>query len=74
METSEEKKCCENNQRSCLCCKMPGVFIALIGVAVLLGALDVLSIKTAGVTVGVLLILLGLKKIFAGMCKCCDKS
>ncbi|MGA3285129.1 MAG: hypothetical protein ABSD57_11820 [Verrucomicrobiota bacterium] len=50
------------------------MFIVLMGVAVLLGALDVISIKAAGIAVGVLLILYGLKKIFAGMCKCCDKS
>jgi uncharacterized membrane protein len=53
---------------------MPGVFIVLIGVAVLLGALEMISIKAAAITVGVLLILFGLKKICAGMCKCCDKS
>lgn len=74
METSEEKTCCENKKCCCFCHKMPGVFIVLMGVAVLLGALDVISIKAAGIAVGVLLILYGLKKIFAGMCKCCDKS
>jgi hypothetical protein len=53
---------------------MPGVFIVLVGVTVLLWALDVLSSKTAGITVAILLILLGLQKIFAGMCNCCGKS
>ena len=43
METSEEKSCCENKKPCCLCEKMGGVFIVLIGVAILLGALDVLS-------------------------------
>jgi uncharacterized membrane protein len=52
---------------------MGGVFIILMGVAVLLGTLEVISIKAAAITVGVLLILFGLKKICASMCKCCDK-
>ena len=74
METSEEKKSCENEKPCCLCQKMGGVFIVLIGVAILLGALDVLSEKTAMVSISIIVILIGLKKICGGMCKCCDKN
>ena len=74
METSEEKNCCENKKPCCLCEKMGGVFIVLIGVAILLGALDVLSEKTAMIGISIMVILIGLKKICGGMCKCCDKN
>jgi len=74
METSEDKKCCENEKPCCLCKKMGGVFIILIGVAILLGALDVVSEKTVWIIIPILVILIGLKKICGGMCKCCDKS
>ena len=68
METPENKKPC------CLCQKMGGVFIVLIGVAILLGALDVLSEKNALIGISIMVILIGLKKTCSGMCKCCDKS
>jgi len=74
METTEEKKGCEARKCCCFCHKVPGVLISLIGVAILLGALDVLSAKATGITVAVLIILYGLKKMCAGMCKCCDKA
>jgi len=74
METSEEKNSCENKKPCCLCQKMGGVFIVLIGVAILLGALDVLSEKTAMIGIGIVVILIGLKKICGGACKCCDKN
>jgi len=74
METSENKNSCEVKKPCCLCQKMGGVFIILIGVAILLGALDVLSEKTALISISIIVILIGLKKICGGMCKCCDKS
>jgi uncharacterized protein YqgC (DUF456 family) len=74
MEMTEEKKCCENKKCCCFCHKMPGVLIILIGVALLLGALDVLTPKVEWISIAVLVILIGLKKMCAGMCKCCDKS
>jgi len=45
METAEEKKCCETKKCGCCCHKMCGVFIVIIGVLVLLRALDVLASK-----------------------------
>lgn len=69
METPEVKpegKCC------CLCHKMFGVFIALAGVAGLLGAFGVLSAKAAAIAGSILLILAGLQTLFRCKCKCCN--
>jgi len=63
METTEEKKCCENKKCCCPCHIMGGVFIILIGVAILLGALDVISGKAEWITIAILVILIGLKKM-----------
>jgi hypothetical protein len=53
---------------------MGGVFIILIGVAILLDAFDVLSPKVEWISIAVLVMQIGLKKMFDGKCKCCDKS
>ena len=53
---------------------MGGVFIVLIGVAILLGELDVISWKAGWISISIIVILIGLKKVCGGMCKCCDKS
>ena len=74
METSEEKNSYENKKPCCLCQKMGGVFIVLIGVAILLGALEVISTKAEWISISIIVILIGLKKICGGMCKCCDKN
>ena len=74
METPEDKKCCENKKCCCPCHKMPGIFIALIGIAMLLGTLETFSPKAEWISVSVLVILLGLQKTCSGMCKCCDKA
>ncbi|HMD55386.1 MAG TPA: hypothetical protein VKJ65_12630 [Phycisphaerae bacterium] len=74
METTEEKKYCETKKCCCPCHMMCGVFIILIGVVILLRALDVLSPKVEWISIAVLVMLFGLKKMFAGKCKCCDKS
>ena len=73
METTEEKKC-ETKKCGCFCHKMPGVGIVLVGVAVLLRALDVLSHKGFWVTIAVLVILGGLTCMMRSICKCCDKA
>ncbi len=64
---------------SCANCKCPhhkmvSVFIVLIGLTVLLKNLSVLSMGAADVIWPSLLILIGLQKMFGGMCKCCKKS
>ena len=71
METTEGKP---QGKCSCPCHKMPGVFIVLAGVAVLLRALDVLGHKGFWITVAVVVILAGLQAIFANKCKCCNAA
>jgi uncharacterized protein YqgC (DUF456 family) len=73
METTEEEKCCETKKCACFCHKMPGVFIILVGVAILLRALNVLGHTPFWITVSVIVILAGLQYMLAGMCKCCDR-
>jgi hypothetical protein len=65
MQTSESKCCC-------FCHKAPGLLIALIGLTFLLGAFNVLSPRAVEITWPILLILLGLKKMCGGVCKCCS--
>ena len=74
METSENKNSCEVKKSCCPCRVMSGVLIILIGVAILLGELDVLSEKTMWISISIIVILIGLKKACSDMCKCCDKS
>ena len=74
MEPTEEKKCCETKKRCCFCCKMPGVFIILIGVVALLVNLDVITDKTMWIAISVIIILIGLSKLCRSFCKCCDKA
>lgn len=74
METTEEKKSCETKKCGCFCHKMTGVFVVLIGVALLLRAFDVLKADIVWMVLGIIVILAGLQHIFAGMCKCCDKA
>ena len=74
METSEDKKCCETKKCGCFCHKMPGLIIVVIGVLVLLRALDVLASKPFWITISILIILGGLKCTMRSMCKCCDKA
>lgn len=74
METTEEKKCCETRKCCCFCHKVPGLLIILIGVAILLGVLDVISGKAEWIAIAILIILVGCKKVCSGKCKCCDKA
>ena len=71
METSQDKKCCEDKKCCCPCHKMFGVFIVLAGVAGLLAVFGVMSHKAAAVTASVLLILAGVQTMMRGKCKCC---
>jgi len=52
---------------------VPGL-IVLIGLAFLLQALNVVSAGFVGVVWPCLLILVGLQKMFSGMCRCCGMS
>jgi cell wall-active antibiotic response 4TMS protein YvqF len=53
---------------------MTGVFVVLVGVAMLLRALNILPYTSFWITFAVLVILAGLQNIFSGYCKCCDKA
>jgi len=53
---------------------MPGPFVVLIGVDILLRALEVIGSKTHWVIISVLVILLGLQTMMRGKCKCCDAA
>ncbi len=54
--------------------KMVPLFIVLIGLVFLLKALAGLDAHTADILWPLLLILIGLQKMFGGMCKCCAAS
>ena len=70
METPQtsDKKC------SCACHKLVGIFVALIGLTFLLGALKVIPMQAVEVTWPILVLLIGVKLVFTGRCKCCDKA
>jgi hypothetical protein len=68
MENPQDKKC------GCPCHKAVGLFILLIGITFLLGALGVITEHTVSLIWPVFVILLGLKKLAGGMCKCCTKA
>jgi hypothetical protein len=53
---------------------MVGLFIALIGLTFLLGALNILSSRIVDVTWPILLLLIGFKIVCGGSCKCCEKA
>jgi len=67
-EVSSQTKC------ACPCHKMFGIFLALAGVAGLLGAFEVLGGKAAAIAVSVLLVLAGVQTLFRGACKCCNAA
>ena len=67
MQTPESKCCCFYH-------KAPGLLIALIGLTFLLGAFNVLGHRVVEFTWPILLILLGLKKMCGGVCKCCPAA
>lgn len=54
--------------------KMVPLFIALIGLVFLLQALGTISASFAEIAWPILLILIGLQKMFGGMCSCCRKA
>ena len=70
METppASEKKC------TCPCHQVVGLCLALIGLTFLLGALNILSGRIVNVTWPILLVIIGVKLVSSGRCKCCDKA
>ena len=68
-ECSKDGHCC------CVCHKVVGILVALVGLTILLGTFDVLSARIVSIVWPILVILIGLKKSFgAGKCKCCSRS
>ncbi len=56
----------------CMCHKMPGILLTLIGVTLLAGNMEWIDSHLVAKIWPALLILLGLKKMCGkGMCKCC---
>ena len=51
--------------------KMVPIFITLIGLVFLLNALGVVSNGATAIVWPVVVILIGLQKLFGGKCKCC---
>ena len=70
METppASEKKC------ACPCHKVVGLFVALIGLTFLLGALNILTPRAVEIIWPILVLLIGVKLVGGGRCKCCDKA
>lgn len=66
MDQSMEGKVCNCPHHKVV----PGL-VALIGLAFLLQALNVLSASFVALAWPILLILIGVKKMCSGMCKCC---
>lgn len=58
---------------SCPHHKVVPLLIVLLGLLFLLEALNVVSVKITGIVWPILLILIGLQKMFAGLCKCCNR-
>jgi len=74
MEPAGEQKCCETKNRCCFRRKMPGVFIILAGVTLLLVNRDMLSEENGMLVFSIIVILFGVSKLCGGFCRCCDKS
>ncbi|MCX6741542.1 MAG: DUF5668 domain-containing protein [Candidatus Parcubacteria bacterium] len=63
-----EKKGC------CPCQTMTPLFIVLIGLVFLARAFGYLSVGAVDIIWPILVILIGLKELTRGMCKCCDSK
>ncbi len=67
--TSNEKKC------GCFCHQFNGYLVAALGLSFLLGHMEVISQKMAGIIWPIIVILLGVKNsIGKGKCNCCNDS
>ena len=62
------KKC------GCPCHRMAGLLIVLLGLLFLLNTLGMVSSHIVNVVWPVLVILIGVKKMTKGLCKCCSKD
>lgn len=75
MQDSKTCASCGNGAPcKCLHHKMVPLFITLIGLVLLLKVLGIVSAGFADISWPVLLILIGLQKMFGGMCGCCKRG
>jgi uncharacterized membrane protein YhaH (DUF805 family) len=74
---NSDSSCCDSSGAcssgcKCVCHKMLGFLVALIGLVLLLGKLDIITQRLVDLSWPTLLILAGLKKAMGkGPCKCC---
>ncbi|MEK7299015.1 MAG: DUF5668 domain-containing protein [Candidatus Margulisiibacteriota bacterium] len=71
---SGENCCAEGKRCGCVCHRTIGVLVALVGLTFLLRELGTISTHLANMIWPILIIGIGLKKSFRGMCRCCPKS
>ncbi len=67
----EGGKCCGSSRCGCWHHQAMGILLVLLGLTFLMGALNVIDGETVNVIWPVIVVIAGLKKLFAGMCKCC---
>lgn len=65
---------CETGGCKCPHHKIVPLFIVLIGLVFLLEALHLVTVATTDIVWPFLLILIGLMKMFGGMCGCCNSG
>ena len=68
-----EGGCCGEGMRGCKCMhhKAGGIVVAALGLIIMSWGLGYLDAETTVTVMGTLVALVGFKKMFAGMCKCC---
>lgn len=69
--SGEHGACAEHANCRCPHHKVKPIGITLVGVFFLLGAFDLVSDQTVGIVLGIVLIVVGLTKLFGNSCKCC---
>jgi len=53
--------------------KITPIFVVLFGLVFLLGTLDVLAARTVSIVWPIIVILVGLQKMFGSRCTCCSR-
>jgi hypothetical protein len=63
-----------DNKCGCVCHKMKGVFVILIGLTFLLNSMEIISSHMTSMIWPTIIIIAGVKMSLKGMCKCCHKD
>ncbi len=69
--SGEHGACTERTSCRCPHHSVKAVGITLVGIFFLLGALGQVSDQTVGIVLGIVLIVVGVSKLFGKFCKCC---